>query len=69
MTTTIPTNPRQLLSYLEWAEVDGSRAADCRDMLRQERFALASALRSGDAEKIAAARDEALRVARMWDGF
>lgn len=68
-TQKIPTSPTALMAYLEYAEVDGSRAGDCRRILREERIRLASALRSGDARTIAAARDEALRVARDWDGF
>lgn len=65
----IPTKPTELLRYLEYAEVAGRRAPDARRVLRQERFALQSAVRSGNAAKIAAARDEAVRVATMWEGF
>jgi len=69
MKTTIPNDPKQLLIYLEWAEVDGSRAADARRVLQGERVALSAALQSGDAARIAAARNEAVRVARMWEGY
>ena len=65
----IPTDPRTLVSYLTVAEIDTDRAADCRRVLMQERFALSAALDSGDAAKIAAARDEAVRVATMWQGY
>ena len=69
MTNQIPNSPTKLHDYLVSAEVDPTRAADTRRMLRNERFALAAALRSGDATKIAAARDEALRVAQMWEAL
>ena len=59
-------SPAQVESRLEWSEVDGNYAADTRRMMRDERFSLQAALRSGDAAKIAAARDEAVRVAKMW---
>lgn len=59
-------SPRQIEAKLEWAEVNSNYAADTRLMMQAERFSLQSALRSGDAAKIAAARDEALRVAKMW---
>ncbi len=65
-TQKIPTNPTKLVTYLEWAEVDSRRAPDARRVLRDERFSLIAALRSGDASKIATARDEAVRVATMW---
>ena len=65
----IPTDPRKLLAYLEWSEVDSSRAPDCRRILRDERVALASALRGGDGAAITAARDEALRVAKEWAAY
>lgn len=61
-----PVNPQALVSSLEWCEVDGSLAPDCRRTLRDERFSLVNALRSGDGAKIAAARDEAVRVMGMW---
>jgi len=58
--------PKQLCDRLEWMDVDGDVARDCRDVLRSERFSLTAALRTGNAEKIAKARDEALRVVRLW---
>lgn len=69
MTTAIPTDPRELADYLERAELDSSRAPDARATLREERMTPIGAIRSGDAKVIARARDEALRVARMWDGY
>ena len=59
----------QLHAYLVSAEVDGGRAPDCRRVLRDERFALAAAMRRGDSTEISAARREAARVAAMWDGL
>lgn len=61
-------SPAVLLGHLERAEIDGARAPDARRVLSAERQSLALAMRSGDAAKISAARDEALRVARMWEG-
>lgn len=56
----------KLLTALEFAEVSSKYEPDCRRIIRDERIALASALRSGNAAEIAAARDEALRVCEMW---
>ena len=66
---TIPTVPVKLVSYLEWCEVDSARAPDCRRILRNERFSLLAALRSGNTARIATVRDESVRVAKMWQGF
>lgn len=65
---TIPTQPNALLDWLERAETDSKRAPDHRRELRAEREALHVAIQSSDAARIKAARDEALRVARMWEG-
>lgn len=67
-TVKIPTDPKTLLTWLEWQEVSPERAVDCRRVLRAERQRLALALRSGNRQEIAAARDEARRVAEMWEG-
>lgn len=58
--------PTQILSSLEWHEVDSRLAPDCRRVLRNERFSLTIALRSHDGARIRAAADEAIRVAQMW---
>jgi len=59
-------NAQQLIARLEWVEVDGSYAADCRRVMRDERMGLVVALQGGDGTRIAARLQEALRVARMW---
>ena len=69
MLTIIPTNPTDLLAYLEWAEVDPNRAQDTRRVLRDERVFLLAAVRGGDSGKIASARDEAVRVCKMWQSL
>ncbi len=66
MTTTNPTNPRRLHDQMIRVELDGSVAPDIRRWFRDERMILGLALRAGNAARIAAARDEALRCARMW---
>ena len=65
MTTTTKT-PGQVVTALEFAEVDSRLAVDCRDVLRRERESLTLALRSGDGREIKAAKAEAERVAVMW---
>ena len=67
--TKIPIRPAALIRYLEWAEVDSSREAICRRVLRDERMRLVVAVNAGDAAAIAQARDEAVRVAKMWAPF
>lgn len=57
---------RDLVTRLEWLEVDASVAPDCRRVLRDERFAILGARRSGDRARIAAAEAEASRVMAMW---
>jgi len=66
MTQTNTNTPARLLSRLERCEVNGSLAPDCRRVLRDERFALAAACRSGDGARIRSAVAEAIRVAEMW---
>lgn len=68
-TTTIPTSPKALCDYLTMAEVDASRAPDCRRVLTDERIRLTGALRGGEASAIRAAAAEAHRVAVMWQGY
>lgn len=65
----IPTDPRKLETWLSFAELDGERARDCRRMMTDLRMGLTIALRSGDRKQITAARDKAVRVAEMWQGF
>lgn len=67
MTTTSKINAHKLEASLEWCEINPDLEADCRLVLRDERIALQSALRSGDREKIMDAAAEALRVCRMWN--
>lgn len=62
-------NTTALIRKLEWAEVDPARALDARTVLRDERFALISALRTGDPARIGRAKTEAERVLRLWEGF
>lgn len=59
-------NATQILSKLEWAEVNGKLEPDTRRMMRNERFAVKAAVESGDGRKIKAAIAEALSVADMW---
>ncbi len=58
---------RKLISRLEWAEVDGSLAPDCRRMLRGKRMDLISALRSGDSVEIRRARDAVIQACEEWE--
>lgn len=64
--TTATKTPKQVLNALEFAQVNGSLAADCRKVLGDECNAVRAALQSGDGAKIAAAVKEANRVATMW---
>lgn len=59
-------NATQLITQLELAEVSSEHAGDTRRMMRDERFALVAAVRSGDAKAIKDATIEAQRVAKMW---
>jgi hypothetical protein len=60
------TNAEQTITTLEWLEVDGRLAPDCRRVLQSERFALLAAVRSDDDERIERCLAEAVRVARLW---
>jgi hypothetical protein len=59
-------NAGQMITKLTYAEVDSNLAADAQRMMRDERFALSAAVESKDGDKIAAAMEEAKRVAAMW---
>ena len=59
-------NAQQLSKALDFAEVNGKLAPDCRRVMVDENMVLKSALQSGDATRIKSAKDEAERVARMW---
>jgi hypothetical protein len=65
-TTAKQMSASQIISALTWCEVDGKLTPVCRQVLRDERFALTAAVRSGDGADIAAAAKEAIRVAEMW---
>lgn len=56
----------QMTTAIEWLEVSSCYAPDCREVMRNERFQLVLAMRSGDAAKIDAAMIECERVAKMW---
>lgn len=56
----------QMIAVLDFCEVDGKLAPDCRRVLREQRDALAAALGGGKAAGIAAAMKEAARVCAMW---
>lgn len=60
-------NAQQILTKLEFAEVNGSLEPDTRRMMQSERFAVKAAVESGDGRKIQAAIAEALSVADMWN--
>ena len=61
------TSAGRILNRLTFIEVGVPRLEpDCRRVLRGEREALQAAMRSGDAERIDAAKAEAIRVADMW---
>lgn len=59
-------NAQQIITKLTWIEVSPEYAPDCRRVLREERFALMAAVKSGKAQEISAAMSEARRVCEMW---
>ncbi len=59
-------NATTLLNALTRAEVNGRNAPDARRVIRGERETLSAALKSKDPARIAAAMEEARRVAEMW---
>lgn len=60
-------NAGQLHTKLTYAELNPKYATDCRRIIREERIQLGLAMRTGDAARIKAAFEEALRVAEMWN--
>ena len=59
-------NATKIVSLIEKIEVDGNIAPDCRNVMRDERFHILSAMRSGTPAAIAEAVKEAKRVGQMW---
>ena len=56
----------QMITKLIHIEATGKHQPDTRRMMRDERFALTAACKSGDGRKIKDAMREARRVAKMW---
>lgn len=59
-------NANQIVGKLVEAEMIDLREPDARRVIRDERMRLQAAVQSGDAEQVAAAMKEAVRVAGMW---